>query len=123
MHRLSALAAVRWVAHHVVMELLARRVPATLMQYEMLAEQPKDEVGRALREIGLGLPADALDFIGDHTVALQPAHVVAGNPMRMMTGELPFELDAAWRQAFPAAQRVQVTAMTWPMLMRYGYPL
>lgn len=123
MHRLSALAAARWVAHNSVMELLGQRVPASFMRYESVTEHPTEELTRALGELGYDISAGGLDFMGDDTVRLKPAHVVSGNPMRLATGALPFHVDAAWRRDFPKLQQAQVTAMTWPMLLRYGYRL
>jgi hypothetical protein len=121
MYRLGALASARWIAHHSIMELLSRQVPVTRLRYETFTENPQSELRRVLSDLQQNVPPSALAFVGDSSVQLDPAHVVAGNPMRMATGALPLQVDAAWRRDFPRLQRVQVTAMTWPMLIRYGY--
>jgi hypothetical protein len=123
MHRLSGLAGVRWMAHHVLMELFGTRVPTTFMRYETFAVDPAGAVLRALQELRIQSPPATLGFIGNHTVWLDPAHVVMGNPMRFETGPVPFAVDAAWRDAFPVLERAEVTAITWPLLLRYGYRL
>jgi glycosyltransferase involved in cell wall biosynthesis len=46
---------------------------------------------------------------------------VAGNPLRFRTGEIPLDLDEAWRRDMPAASRRVVAALTGPWLSRYGY--
>jgi hypothetical protein len=123
MHRLSGLAGVRWMAHHALMELLGTRVPASFLRYETFAVDPAGAVSRAFEELRIQSPPARLGFIGEHTVRLDPAHVVMGNPMRFVTGRVPLELDAAWRDAFPVLERAEVTAITWPLLLRYGYRL
>jgi hypothetical protein len=41
--------------------------------------------------------------------------------MRFATGRIPIRMDDRWRAALPAAQRRRVTALTLPLLVRYGY--
>jgi hypothetical protein len=67
MHRLGALASVRWMAHHALMELLGTRVPTSFMRYETFAVDPAGAVSRALRELGIQSPPSTLGFFGDHT--------------------------------------------------------
>lgn len=123
MYRLGALASARWVAHHSLMELLRREVPLTRLRYETFTENPRAELLRVLGDLGQSVAPSALAFVGDGSVRLKPAHVVAGNPMRMVTGGLPLQVDAAWRRNLPRLLRAEVTAVTWPMLLRYGYRL
>jgi hypothetical protein len=54
-------------------------------------------------------------------VRLSPNHQVAGNPMRFRTGRVDIRADEAWRTGFGAARRRLVTALTLPLLARYGY--
>ena len=55
------------------------------------------------------------------TVDLGGCHSVAGNPMRFRTGPTRLRADEEWRTAMPAADRRLVTAMSWPLLRRFGY--
>ena len=64
---------------------------------------------------------DDLSFIADSTVTLKANHSVDGNPMRFKVGELTLRVDNEWRTALPRRQRAIVTALTWPLLARYGY--
>lgn len=111
----------RWIVQNAFMELLGRRVPVTRLRYETFMEDPPGELRRVLEEIGESVPPDALAFVGQDAVRLGPNHTVMGNPMRMATGDLPLVTDAAWRHGLPRLQRAQVTGMTLPMLIRYGY--
>jgi hypothetical protein len=42
--------------------------------------------------------------------------------MRFATGSVAIRPDDRWRTAMPAGQRRAVTALTLPLLARYGYP-
>jgi hypothetical protein len=46
-----------------------------------------------------------------------------GNPMRLETGHVQLRLDEAWRTDMRVMDRATVTALTWPLLLRYGYRL
>jgi hypothetical protein len=48
-------------------------------------------------------------------------HTASGNPMRFSTGRIAIRPDDAWREAMPRTQRRAVTALTLPLLARYGY--
>jgi hypothetical protein len=122
-HKLSAVASTRWLVHNSEMELLGRRVPMTRMAYEAFAQDPKAETLRMLASLGDTVESTALSFLDEGAAQLQTNHTVAGNPNRLETGSIRVRVDAAWREKLSSRQRLQVTAMTWPMLLRYGYRL
>jgi len=122
-HKLSAVSSTRWLVHNAEMELLGRRVAMTRLVYEAFAQDPKAETLRVLRDVGLAVDPDDLRFLEDGAADLRTNHTVAGNPNRLDTGTVRVRVDAAWREKLSAFQRLQVTAMTWPMLLRYGYRL
>jgi hypothetical protein len=124
MLRMSAPAvALRWILHNAMMEMVGRRIPVARLRYEQLLADPRAELERVLARLTPDLPAGALDFISRTTVQLEANHTVMGNPMRMQTGEVPLRVDDAWRTSMASPVRAAVTAMTWPFLVRYGYPL
>jgi hypothetical protein len=43
--------------------------------------------------------------------------------MRATTGWLPVRLDSEWQTGLSTAQLAKVSAITWPLLRVYGYPL
>lgn len=124
MLRMSAASvSARWILHNSLMEMLARRVPATRTRYETFLANPREELRRMLAAVGRPVDESSLDFITEDRVMLEPNHTVMGNPMRLEVGEVKLRLDDAWRARMSTADRLTVTAATWPWLMRYGYPI
>lgn len=111
----------RWLYGNLFFELLRAKIPSARLRYEDLAHAPKEHVERALR--GSGILEDGADFVmaGDGNVQLGTLHTIGGNPMRFGRGGAPISRDEAWRREFPAVTRRAVTAVTWPLLLRYGY--
>jgi len=115
--------AARWLYRCALMDVLGALEPHVVVHYE---EMVRDARGTLLRiASGLDLPAapSALQFVSNGTVTLGPNHTVMGNPIRLHVGPLPLRLDEEWRTAMPPLHRRLVTAVGWPMLVRYGYPV
>ena len=111
---------VKWVGQNLTAELLRGRVAGyKRVRYEDVVTSPV----RFVREVGdfLGEDVGSLDFIEDSAVTLGENHTVWGNPSRQRTGRVPLRVDDAWRTGLPAAARRKVTALSWPLLLRYGY--
>lgn len=90
------------------------------MRYEDFVSDPRAHINDVLRFVGEG---DAESpFISDREVAVSPTHTVEGNAARFERGSITIRADTEWKSAMPGAQRALVTAMTWPLLWRYGYP-
>ena len=70
----------------------------------------------------LGIEAD-LGFLQQRALHLGPNHTVAGNPVRFRRGDVAIEADLEWRSRLETGPRRIVTALTWPLLLRYGFPL
>jgi hypothetical protein len=56
-------------------------------------------------------------------VKLGAHHIFSGNPMRSSVGWIPLKADEEWQTQLSSAQLAKVTAITWPLLRLYGYPL
>jgi hypothetical protein len=56
-------------------------------------------------------------------VELGGHHMFSGNPMRASTGLIEIKPDNEWQAKQPSAQFAQVSAITWPLLRFYGYPV
>lgn len=114
-------AAALWDADNVAFELLGRSgVPVWRLRYERLMAAPVESV-QALAAF-LDLPGDRIgEFVSADAVQVGPAHQISGNHMRFQTGELRLRRDDAWRSEFPTADRRRVTALTAPLMLRYGY--
>jgi hypothetical protein len=113
----------RWLYGNLFFELLRTRVPTARLRYEDLVRAPQEYIEAALR--GSGAPADkaALQALGSGRVTLGTLHTIGGNPMRFTAGETPVRADEAWRREMAPASRRSVTAVTWPLLLLYGYSL
>lgn len=113
-------AGVLWDTYNGLFQLLrVLGVPTRLVRYEDLMRDPTAML-RAITEFA-GLPDGALPMAGEHHVTLGRAHTVAGNPMRFRTGRMELKPDEAWRQELPSSARRVVSAVTLPLLLRYGY--
>jgi hypothetical protein len=91
------------------------------VRYEDVVADPVGQLRRIATFAGLdpaGLPLDA-----DGRVTLAPTHSVAGNPSRHRTGAVAITDDAEWLRALPGRSYAVVTAVTLPLLRRFGYPL
>ena len=91
------------------------------LRYEDVVEDPV----AGMRRIGAhaGRPDAAVPIAADGSIELAATHTVWGNPNRLAVGETRLRADDAWRRAMPTGDRLVVTAVTWPLLVRYGYAL
>ena len=89
------------------------------VRYEDLIERPGAELNRVLAHLG----EDLLSASEMATRTLPPgvAHTVSGNPMRFKKGSIELRLDLEWQERMASRQRLLVSALTWPLLLRYGY--
>jgi hypothetical protein len=111
-------AGVRWMECNLAFDVLRLRTPTARMRYEALAAEPAGEVGRALASLGEQVDVAAL---ADGSVEVAGQHSVRGNPMRFSHGRQRVKADEAWRRDMDRPVRRTVLALTWPLLLRYGY--
>jgi len=127
--RHPAKSALYWNVSNVATELLLRpQGPYLRLRYEDLAARPVEAVERIVRlataPSSPGAPVKEpveLPFVDERTVTLAPTHSIKGNPDRMQTGRVEVRLDDRWRREMRPGHRRLVTALTWPLLARYGY--
>jgi len=114
--------AARWLIQNGPTELLAASAASySRLRYEDFVKDPSAALSKILSPYEW--VRDELKDAGDIEITLEPTHTVSGNPMRFKHGKLQLKLDDEWRSAMPSRERRLVTAITWPLLMRYGYPL
>ncbi len=117
-----AKSALLWDSHNAVFALLGRLgTPILRVRYEDFVAQPRSSIRAIAGFAGIATNDRALGFVGDRQVELSPGHTTSGNPMRFRTGVVPIRPDDAWRAALRPTYRRSVTALTLPMLARYGY--
>ena len=90
------------------------------LRYEDLVKSPRETIERILRLVGQEVPQ--LPFVAEDKVVLGPSHMVAGNPgVYKETGPVQLRLDEEWRSSMKPGDKRQVTLLTFPLLLRYGY--
>jgi hypothetical protein len=111
----------RWVRWQLVAEVLWRRKDDRylLLKYEDFVREPQAAVEQILGFVGE--TATSLPFVGNSAVELATTHSVSGNPSRFKTGTVELRDDREWKDNMRRGQRMFVTALTWPLLRRYGY--
>lgn len=91
-----------------------------LLRYEDLIAHPRKITKELMHFLG-ETNGGSLEFFGDHAVTLKENHTVSGNKMRFQTGLVPLKVDEEWRQKMTFRDKVIVSFLTWPWLLRYGY--
>lgn len=115
--------AVMWNVTNSAVRLLRRdrRDRVLLVRYEDFVQEPRRWSERVLELVGEG--GRALPFVDDSAVQLSSNHTVSGNPSRFATGLVQLKPDDEWRTGMHRRDKVLVTALTTPLLSRYGYPV
>lgn len=112
-----------WLGRNAVVEAATARwhVPRILLRYEDFVDDPS----AAVRRIGevAGVDLDPEGVIAGRSVPRSVNHTLAGNPVRFGEGPLELLPDDEWRTRQRRRQQWAVTAVTAPLLRRYGYPL
>jgi hypothetical protein len=111
----------QWLAYNLLFDALGILDDTMVLRYEALMAQPRAGLERILAYAGEPVTPESFTFLGDGSVELGCDHTVAGNPMRFRQGRLDLRLDQAWTTKLPARDRKVVTAITWPLQLRYGY--
>ena len=113
--------ALEWLYRNQLTEMASNRVDGyTRVRYEELIANPLEVIGRVAHLIGLSEPD--LGFINGVEINFSKEnHALVGNPMRFQKGSVQLKMDNAWQHEFRKADKAIVTALTWPMLRRYGY--
>ena len=52
---------------------------------------------------------------------MEESHIISGNPMRFAHGKVRVEPDDEWVRRMSRRDKAAVTAITLPLLARYGY--
>jgi hypothetical protein len=117
-----ARAAALWMGHNATLALLGRLgVRTSVVRYEDFVAAPRAVLAEVASFAGLTTTARDLDVVQGSSVHVGVAHTVSGNPMRFDTGRLTLRRDDDWRQDLSRSRRLLVSALTLPMLLRYGY--
>lgn len=114
---------VSWTARNWTATRARRRLRprSMLLRYEDFTDDPATTLEHVTRM--LDEPRDPAETISDRILELPPNHTAAGNPARFRTGTVEIRPDIGWASEMGVGAKATVTALTWPGLLRYRYPL
>jgi Sulfotransferase family len=117
--------AAQWSALQMEVEAIGRagKVPVSRVRYEDVADDPVRTLVEATAALGLPLGASDLPLTTTGEVLLELSHGLSGNPGRFRSGSVPVRRDDRWATEMPASSRALVTAITFPLLRAYRYPI
>lgn len=108
--------ALRWNWQNILMNRLQlSRKSGIRLHYEALANNPADEIARALSELDVPYSQDALNALRSRTFVKRPGIAFSGNSSRFDLEETSIKLDDAWRGALPWWSCAVVSALTYPV--------
>lgn len=115
-----------WDIVHSLFELLkltGARVHA--LRYEDLVQEPQQMLFEVQKYLDIATSTDGfIDATADEKIMrFGVNHTAAGNPNRFMQGEVSLHYDAEWQTHMMRRDWLQVTALSWPLLSRYGYKI
>jgi hypothetical protein len=108
-----------WVLTNALLHLLERHPHYLRVKYEDFASNPRETVIRIAA--ASGHYPDTLPFLKERSVWLGEAHTVSGNPIRFEQGWMKVAPDLEWQDKLDKAHRRLVSAVTAPLLLKYGY--
>jgi hypothetical protein len=117
---------IMWNVWNVGVEIVAKTNPKMSKQYlfvryEDFIENPirwVNEIRKFLDEsIDTSFPLD------DQRLFVVPNHNIAANPIRFQKGTIAINADNEWLHKMRPKDKIFVTMMTWPLLLKYGYSL
>jgi hypothetical protein len=116
--------ALLWEAWNAYAALLGRSMGERYLRlrYEDLMADPATMLREVLATIGSrDAPLPLVD--GTRRAKLVPSHTVAGNPDRFHAGEVELSSDDRWKSGLSRRDRLAVTAVAAPLMLRYGYAI
>jgi hypothetical protein len=121
MYRTPVDSSARWLAWNLSAEAYwrSRADRYVLLRYEDLVAAPQQQLQGALDR--LGLPAGRFPLVSSHAALLGANHTVSGNPDRLRSGLTVIKPDDEWRLRLASRHRLTVSALTLPLMVRYGY--
>ena len=88
------------------------------LRYEDFVANPRESFERILKLLGEDAEPP---LASEREVKLGVSHTVSGNPNRFDTGAVELRPDREWQRSMKPDQKALVTALTLPLLKRYGY--
>lgn len=121
--RSSSVAAAYYMFSDVMAEVFwqSRHRRYAFLRYEDFADDP----AAVLAAIGdfVDEPIDPDSVLHGKTFEAGPIHTSWGNPNRVGRTTLTIRVDEAWRTELSRRDKIILTLLTLPLILRYGYPI
>ena len=99
--------------------LWARHPRYRLLRYEDFVANPRDTLLAISELLGEPLPID--DVLEGTRFRIRSLHSAWENPNRFQRGTVELAHDDSWRSGLARTARLQLEALNWPFMLRYGY--
>jgi hypothetical protein len=123
MPRLSPAQASRvWSIQNGSYSFLSNFARLSRLRYEDFVNDPTFYLADLLIRVGFEDESRSVcDVLRGREVSLSVDHTVSGNPGRFRTGSIELKPDEDWKATMRGADKNIVTALTAPLLLKYGY--
>jgi hypothetical protein len=123
MPRMSPAKASRlWSLQNYSYALFSEFVRLSRLRYEDFVDDPSLNLAETLIRAGFEAEAGHLqEVICRGEISPSVDHTVSGNPSRFGTGKIEIKRDEEWKVKMRGADKNIVTALTAPLLLKYGY--
>lgn len=115
----------RWIGTNAVADLAISTNPTDRymrLQYENFVRNPKGTLRELVQRFGGS--GTGIDFVENSNLRLEKTtHTVAGNPNRFQRKSVNIRIDDEWKTKLSLCDKLIVSAISGPMLLRYGYSL
>ena len=92
------------------------------LRYEDFVSDPTVYLAETLVRAGFDDEAGSLhEIVRGREISPSVDHTVSGNPGRFLTGNIELQPDEEWKVKMRGADKNIVTALTAPLLLKYGY--
>lgn len=93
----------------------------TRVRYEDFVADPGPVVTDVIERLYPEMVPERLAHVDRRALLLDGDHLIASNPNRAARGAVELREDVGWRREMSGVRRWAVTALTFPLLYRYGY--
>ena len=106
---------IKWCMRNIFFEMYkSKKYKYTLLKYESFVKDVSKHVSMLTSKYaGMDNRIENIEVGVNHTIW--------GNPSRLKRGKIEIRTDDAWRREMQWKDRLLVTALSWPLLLKYGY--
>lgn len=110
-----------WSLQNYLYDFLSGFAHLSRLRYEDFVDDPAFYLAETLIRLGFDDEAGSLPIVRGREIPLAVDHTVSGNPVRFRTGTMELRPDEEWKVKMKGTDKNVVTALTAPLLLKYGY--